>query len=800
VALRISAAPVALICLLFGLVLLEARPGVSVEPPLPATASSEAIGQNVSVELRDGLLTATFSVRTDDAALAAVVPALIARGVQSVNLRGAPVQDLRPLAQMTKLKELDLCGTLVRDVTPLSGLSDLKSLNLQFLRVSDLTPIAGTASLRSLNLGGTPVYDLTPLAGLTNLRDLVAAVTKVRDLTPLAPLRQLNSLDLGGTSVSNLRPIADLTRLTFLSLNGTPVEDLLPLVRMTNLRTLDLGGTRVRDVAALAGLDNLRSLDLEGTEVADVTPLAGLTALHTVALGGSLVRDKTPLAHPAAAPAVRKDHAAIDPVLFWNAQTNLAIQATGADAFQASRSLALESIAVMDTARSIEGMPAFMLRLPVARDLPEGAAVTAAAHAVLTHLFPTRQLALDATFGDALGAEPPGAARDRAVAFGKVVANAVIMMRDEDGWNGPGATRSGTSAGEWRPTPPHFLPPMGSQWAAMQPFAMTAPNQFRPPGPPTTDSAAFRQARAEVAALGGVRSIVRTPEQTAIAQYWSDGIGTYAPAGHWNAIAANIVVPLQLGLSVEAELFAELNVAMADAGIAMADAKYYYNAWRPITAIRAGDVTDPAIPDPAIPVPAIPDPAIPDWAPLLTTPAHPGYISGHSSFSGAAAAVLTAWFGNRKFSDGLPGGVTREFTSFQQAAEEAAASRVYGGIHFAFDNVDGLATGQAVGAWTMGIFQRLTEDRGPLVMVMDGSMGMGTKTPRTIEGCAIDNLAPVTTVTVRLDGGAPFSVPVDERGLFTLTALQLGTSGRHNVMLAATSVSGRTSTVQTLIE
>ncbi len=161
---------------------------------------------------------------------------------------------------------------------------------------------------------------------------------------------------------------------------------------------------------------------------------------------------------------------------------------------------------------------------------------------------------------------------------------------------------------------------------------------------------------------------------------------------------------MQLGMAAEAELFAELNVAITDSCIAMADAKYSYWSWWPITAIRAGnDVTPPQ----------------PAWVPLLTTHNHPSYVSGHSTFSGAAVAVLTKWFGARPFtfaSASLPG-VTRSFTSFQQAAEEAAVSRIYGGIHFPFDNADGRATGQKVGTWTLGAFQRPDADRGPYLMV-----------------------------------------------------------------------------------
>lgn len=245
--------------------------------------------------------------------------------------------------------------------------------------------------------------------------------------------------------------------------------------------------------------------------------------------------------------------------------------------------------------------------------------------------------------------------------------------------------------------------------ATLQPFALARPDQFLPAGPPAPETEAFLRGRADVIALGGLHSPVRAPEQTEIAHCWSDAIGTYAPAGHRNAIAANFVAPLRLGVAVEAELFAKLNVALADAGIATADAKYTFWERRPITVIRSGDLTTSPNSD---------------WTPLLETPNHLSYLSGHSTFSGVAAAVLSAWFGihSLTFSSASLPGVTRHFDSFQQAAEEAAASRVYGGIHLAFDNKDGLATGNAMGAWTMAVFQRTNEDRGPVVMMMDGSM------------------------------------------------------------------------------
>lgn len=748
----------------------------------------ETASQVMSVESKDGLTTATFSDRTDDMAFRAAVPYLLASGVQSISLRGAPVVDVGALARMTGLKVLDISGTQVRDLAPLAGLSGLVSLDLRFLRLGDLRPLASLTNLRTLDIGGTDVRDLAPLSGLTQLRELAASVTKVRNLTPIAPLHELTLLNLGSTWVSDVRPLGEMTKLRFLSLNGTPVDDIHALARLVSLHTLDLGGTQISDVRALAGMQNLSTLDLEGTLVSDVTPLAGLTALRSVALGGSHVRDTTPLAHLLTPPANPPAPPVEDPVLVWNDLTNRAIQATAADAFEAPRALAIESIAVLDTLKSIDGTPAFLVRLLPPRGVSARVAVAAAAHEVLSRLFPARRAVLDAAFAAAVVNEPVGPALGRSVAFGEAVANAVIMLRDEDGsMASPGPVRIGSAAGQWRPTPPDFLPPAHPQWARLQPLALTLPDQFRPAGPPALDSASFRQARATVASLGAARSTVRTAEQTQIAHYWSDAIGTYAPAGHWNAIAANVVAPLHLGAAVEAELFAELNVAMADASVAIADAKYTYWWWRPITAIRAGDDTTPPIPD---------------WTPLLETPNHPSYISGHSGFSGAAATVMTAWFGAHPFtfsSASLPG-VTRHFTSFQQAAEEAAISRLYGGLHYPFDNADGLATGRSIGAWTMAVFERIADDRGPVITLMDRSMPMVNVDPNAIVGCALDNLSPVAAVTVRLDGGEPFSVVVDDRGLFTLPPDRMGRSRHHTALLTATSITGRNSTVQAHIE
>jgi len=480
------------------------------------------------------------------------------------------------------------------------------------------------------------------------------------------------------------------------------------------------------------------------------------------------------------------DRTSSDPVLVWIEQSNRAIQETAADPFRASRALALESIAVLDTVRSIASAPGFLVRLSGPRDLKPTIATAAAAHTVLSRLFPARRVALDQALSASLAEEPAGPARDRAVAFGKAVAEAVLARREHDGWNATVSVENGAASGQWRPTPPDFKPPEDPQWGSMTPFVMSKQNQFRPAGPPAPGSAAFREAAAAVAAMGAAQSAERTAEQTEIAHFWSDAAGTYGPAGHWNAIAASLVPSSGLGLEAEAELFAELNVAIADAGVAVAETKYNYRFWRPITAIREGAAG------------ALPNP---EWSPLLTTPNHPSYVSGHSGFSGAAATVLTARLGVREFTSTDPGspGVTRSFTSFQQAAEEVAMSREYGGVHYSFDNADGLAAGRAVGAWTLAAFHRIGEDRGPII-VMDPPSGPGQHRAQALEGFALDNFLPVRTVTARVDGGERFNIAVDDRGRFTLPHLRPGQFGQAEAVLVATSATGHAAIAKLMLD
>src|SRR5262249_43932273 len=225
------------------------------------------------------------------------------------------------------------------------------------------------------------------------------------------------------------------------------------------------------------------------------------------------------------------------------------------------------------------------------------------------------------------------------------------------------------------------------QWPGVTPFALASGDQFRPGPPPALTSDDYTAAFREVESLGSISSTTRTAEQTEIAKFWA-GVGvSNAGVAIWSQIAQTVATAHDLTLAENARLFAQLNVANADAFIAIYDAKYTYNYWRPVTAIRAAD-TD-GNPD------TVPDPT---WTPLIVTPNHPSYVSAHAAQSRAAAEALAAFFGTDHvcFTATWPVAdqpVDRSFKKFTDAAKEAGKSRIYAGIHWSFD----VAAGENLG-------------------------------------------------------------------------------------------------------
>lgn len=379
-----------------------------------------------------------------------------------------------------------------------------------------------------------------------------------------------------------------------------------------------------------------------------------------------------------------------DQVTTWNDTLLQAIRTDKTPPPKASRAMAIMNVSIYDAVAGLVGGSA---PYHVTDAAPAGAsadaAAAAAAHRALLALFPAQAAALDGAYTAALLTIPDGAAKTSGITWGEAVADQILALRAHDHATDTVPYSPPTGGSWWTPTPPAFAPALLPNWPRVTPWTMTSGSQFRLGPPPTPGSAAYTAALREVRRLGKVDSTQRTADQTQIALFWSDGGGTATPPGHWLIIAEGLAQQHSLTLAQSSRLFALLSLAVADAAIVAWDHKFYYHDWRPVTGLQHADLAG----DPAI----LPEP---HWTPLLATPPFPSYTSGHSTFSGASAKILELYFGTGAVSfsttsDGLPG-VQRSFSSLSAAAEEAGQSRIYGGIHWQYDNQAGLASGRAL--------------------------------------------------------------------------------------------------------
>ncbi|KIC92622.1 vanadium-dependent haloperoxidase [Flavihumibacter solisilvae] len=319
------------------------------------------------------------------------------------------------------------------------------------------------------------------------------------------------------------------------------------------------------------------------------------------------------------------------------------------------------------------------------------AATASAAHTVLKASWPDYGATLDAKLTESLSGIPDGTAKTQGIALGIASGNAILEMRDGDGaFQNPLADwPASTVPGVYIEVPP-FDVVYAPFWGSIPAFSLQANDQFRSSPPPDLGSPLYTEDFEEVKEVGIINSTTRTADQTAYAHWWFElsDIG-------WNRITRIQATEHSTGLYQTARLFALVNIAMADAYIACWEAKYYYNFWRPYTAIRAAatDGNDNTTPDP-------------NWEPLIATPPVPDYPSGHATVANAAATVLTHFFGNQSpFSmtstTAVPEGAIRSFETFKQAADENADSRVVVGIHFRFACEAGQEMGNNVGKWTI---------------------------------------------------------------------------------------------------
>jgi membrane-associated phospholipid phosphatase len=282
-------------------------------------------------------------------------------------------------------------------------------------------------------------------------------------------------------------------------------------------------------------------------------------------------------------------------------------------------------------------------------------AVAGAASTVLAHIYPD-----EAAHSRAL-ADRLADVDSRGFLRGRLIGRLLIARAESDGSADVWMGSIPVGRGYWVPTPPSFIyPPLEPLAATWRTWNLHDGSQFRPGPPPVYGSARFRAEVREVYAVSRTLSA----EQKRIADYWADGAGTVTPPGHWNRIALDLVGAAGWSTRRAGLLFSVLNTAQADAFIACWDAKYTYWTLRPVTAIRR--LIDPS------------------WQSYIVTPPFPSYVSGHSTTSGAASTVLGAFFPDRA-------------GELNAMAEEAAVSRLYGGIHFRSDNKAGLELGRRVG-------------------------------------------------------------------------------------------------------
>jgi membrane-associated phospholipid phosphatase len=386
------------------------------------------------------------------------------------------------------------------------------------------------------------------------------------------------------------------------------------------------------------------------------------------------------------APAMAQATNPVSQVVQWNKRLLMIVRFPGAQpaTVHPTRSFAIMHAAIYDAVNAIDGThKPYLVRLSASHFASQEAAAAAAAHEVLVQLYPNFQATLDAQFQQAL-AQLPNAGRADGVRIGNTVADRILALRSDDGSNAqPIHYVFGNDPGDYQSTPPNFPnQPQFTHWSRVTPFALESANQFRPGGPPKLTSDRYSDAFDQVKSLGIAGSTTATADEALTGHFWNGAIQNY-----WNEITQTASLAHELTTAENARLFALLNLSFADAVIAFYDAKYTYNFWRPVTAIRAAAAD--GNPDTE---------ADPNWLPEVgnTTP-DPSYPGAHAVISAAGAEVLISIFHKRHFefnvtSEVMPG-VDRSFASFPAAVEEATLSRIFAGVHFLFD----LTTGRRLG-------------------------------------------------------------------------------------------------------
>jgi len=374
----------------------------------------------------------------------------------------------------------------------------------------------------------------------------------------------------------------------------------------------------------------------------------------------------------------------------WNTIASMTIVANGGKASVASGVwFAYTSIAVYDAVNAVHRayQPFYFSGLAAAGASDEAAAV-AAAHRVLVNYFPAQQADLDAAFTKSLNAiTAPQQAKTDGVSIGEAAAATLIAARAGDGLEADVPYTPGTGPGVWQPTPPGFLAALTPWLGQMRPFIMERADQFLPDGPTPLNSERWAADFNETRIFGDMNSAVRTAAQTEIGIFWAVHTGQqYGRA--FGYLADNY----KLNVMDSARLLAILWTGYADTGIACWNAKFAYNFWRPVTAIRAGGANSELTADSG-------------WISSATTPNHPEYPAAHGCVTGVSSSLVEDFFGTRKvhvvvdnttsFNDGVH---MHTFDNTGDWFEEVYWARILGGLHFHHSLEDGRTLGRQVAA------------------------------------------------------------------------------------------------------
>ena len=319
------------------------------------------------------------------------------------------------------------------------------------------------------------------------------------------------------------------------------------------------------------------------------------------------------------------------------------------------------------------------------------AAAASAAHDALVALYPAHRADLDTRLTSDLATLPSDNATQQGIIVGQAAARIILDSRAHDGAQTPPPPyQADPTPGRYQPTPPASAPPVFTGWGKVMPFVLHSGDQFRPAAPPALDSTAYAAALTETQQLGAKTSPSRTADQTQDATFWAGPIQNY-----WNAIADQVAAGHGTDLDDSAYLLSRLDTTLADATIALYDAKYTFRLWRPITAIRQADTDQNDATTADV-----------NWEPLANTPADPSYPGAHSDLSSAAATVLAHQYGDSNrvtvTSPTLPG-VVRTFSQFSDAATAAGLSRIYAGVHTRIDHEAGRELGIQVADYVLSL-------------------------------------------------------------------------------------------------